>query len=112
MKDIARAAQARAAYLRASESDVVQFDGLETLLDLYALLVLVKGEQCTEEDVRHAWRVTGLRVGPGRVGWFDNVEGGVIRDVGGFAEEERIFILNAARIVSESRRDDNPGGSA
>lgn len=122
MRDITRADRARAAFLQASESVDSHFEGLETLLDLYTLLVLAKGKQCTEEDVRHAWRVTGLRIGPERVGWFDNIEGGVVRDEGSFALDDRIAIQNAAALLEEEgsdnveplparRNTDSPGGA-
>lgn len=104
MKDVTPARRARAAFLKAAGSDESLYDNLETLLDLYTLLVLIKGKYCTEDDIHQAWLVAGLRFGPERREWFDNVESGVLQDEGDFAQDDMIAVLNAAEILARRGR--------
>ena len=56
--------QARAALLTALGDTELDWEQEQRLLDLYTLLVLVKGEACSTEDVHDAWAVARQRERP------------------------------------------------
>jgi len=56
--------RARAALLAALGDTELDWEREQTLLDLYTLLVLVKGTECSAEDVHDAWAVAHQRVRP------------------------------------------------
>ena len=56
--------QARAALLTALGDTEHDWEREQRLLDLYTLLVLIKGTECSAEDVHDAWAVAHQRVRP------------------------------------------------
>lgn len=56
--------QARAALLTALGDTEHDWEREQRLLDLYTLLVLIKGEECSTEDVHDAWAVARQRERP------------------------------------------------
>ena len=56
--------QARNALLSALGDTEPDWEQEQQLLDLYVLLVLVKGEECSTEDVHDAWAVARQRERP------------------------------------------------
>lgn len=55
---------ARAALLAALGETEQKWANEQPLLDLYTLLVLTRGEQCTCEDIHEAWAVARQRTRP------------------------------------------------
>lgn len=64
------AVQARIKFLEAAGETEESWTCGDRLLDLFTTLVLVKGADCTSDDIAHAWAIAQERVDPGfRLPW-------------------------------------------
>lgn len=103
MKDVTPASLARAAFLRAADCSESTFEGQEILLDLFTLLVMVKGRDCDIEDIKRAQLVAGLRFGPNPPACFDLLEYSISEDVHDHcAQDDWISVMNAAHMLEEA----------
>lgn len=124
MKDVTPASLARSAFLKTAGCSEDTFEDQQLLLDLYTLLVMVKGRHCEPEDVKLAYLVAGLRYGPNPPYSFDALDDSISDDVhDGCVQDDWISVLNAAALLEQETGDnvrplsarrgdnDNPGGA-
>lgn len=97
MKDVSAAARARAAYLGVTGATEELHEDDQLLLDLYTLLVLIKGRNCTQDDIECAWQVAGLRWGPDRPACFDMLDDDADESINStIASDEMCAVIFAA----------------
>ena len=101
-----RIRQARSRFLAALDETEGLWEHEQMLLDLYTLLVLTRGADCTCEDIVAAQTIASLR---------GELQSGVLDlsfppDVAAAVEFRDAVLLAAVELAS--RRDDNPGGTA
>lgn len=103
MKDVTPASLARAAFLREQGAAEDTYEGQELLLDLYTLLVMVKGRKCDIDDIKQAWLVAGLRYGPNPPYCFDALDDTISEDIHDVcAQDDWITVLNAAAMLTDA----------
>lgn len=80
--------------------------GEELLLDLYTLLVLVKGTACDSSDIWHAWHVAAERLGSDHRAVVDVLaDSSNPETTEAIAQEYQTFVMVAAARLA--RRDDD-----